>query len=97
MNIENASLPHGNPSQLTAEFIKAAAALTDNIVAALAKHDAEGAAAFWACLTRGGSVELRLETTLNGQRLMLQVSPPGGDPVRVLDAALSARGPGPMQ
>lgn len=93
MHIETATIEHRGPGDVAAAFLQAATALTESVGRSLQLQDPEACAAFWACLTKGGSIELRLETTLNGHRLMLQAAPPGGDPVRVLDVPLTKPGP----
>ena len=94
-NIERATLDPRSQAALVSAFIQASSDLTRAVIGALSRQDGEAADAVWDTFGRGGALELRLEARPSGLRVMLQVSPPGGDPVRVFDLPLPDTAGGP--
>ena len=86
--IEQATMDPRSQATLVASFIQASSNLTQAVIGAMARQDHQAAAAVWDTFGRGGAIELRLEARPSGMRVMLQVSPPGGDPVRLFDLPL---------
>lgn len=96
--IETATMDPRSQATLVSSFIRAGSDLTRAVIGAMSLKDGEAAAAVWETFNRGGPLELRLEARPSGMRVMLQITPPGGDPVRVFDLPLQDidTGPHPM-